>query len=58
MFFFGKNKFSWPNGQLSPTACHTYILKAIVPAVDFSYLNTLFEHPTRRPNFVNTLQPH
>ena len=24
VFFFAQNRFSWPNGQFLPTACHTY----------------------------------
>ena len=33
-----------------------HIVKAIVPAVNFSYvLKALFEHPTRRQIFANTV---
>ena len=35
-----------------------HILKAIVPEVNLSYQSSLLEHPTRRQNLANTLQPH
>ena len=54
--FLGQNKFSRPNGQLSPIVIH--ILKGIVPAVNFSYQKTLYEHPTRRHIFANTFGTH
>ena len=49
--FFAQSWFSWPNGRLLPI--HTiHILKAIVPAVNLAYLDTLYVHPVIRPIFV------
>ena len=49
-YFFAQNRFSRPNGQCLPI--HTiHILKAIVPAVNLAYLDSLYVHPVIRPNF-------
>ena len=49
-----KIDFSQENGQRLPI--HTmHILKAIVPAVNLAYLDTLYVHPVIRPIFCNIL---
>ena len=52
--FFAQNRFSWPNGKFLPIRT-IHILKAIVPAVDLAYLDTLYVHPVIRPIFCNIL---
>ena len=50
-----KIDFSQENGQR--LLIHTmHILKAIVPAVNLAYLDTLYVHPVIRPIFVTFLE--
>ena len=51
-FFFCKNRFSWPNGQLLLTAYHTYY-ESYCSAVNLAYLGTLYVHPVTHPIFCN-----
>ena len=53
---FTKNtdRFSRPNRQFLPI--HSiHILKAIVPAINLAYLDSLYVHPVIRPIFCNIL---
>ena len=45
------NRFFWPNGQLLPIYT-IHILKAIVPAVNLAYLDTIYMHPVIHTIFV------
>ena len=46
-YFFGLNKFSRPNGRLSPIACHTY-WKAMALSYNLAYQEIISVHPTRQ----------
>ena len=48
--FFGQNKFSRPNGRLSPIACLTYLES--YGTYNLGYQKSISVHPTRRQNFA------
>ena len=53
MCFSSKNKFSRPNGQFWPTACHTFFESS---ACNLKYFGTFLVHPVMRQIFPITLR--
>ena len=54
--FFGLNQVSWPNGPLSPIACHKYSESYDTYSYNWGYLETVLVHPVMRHIVANTVQ--